>query len=303
MVTATGYLNPRYAQSLIEYGIPRELPRCGGWILERQIPGSPYRDAMGCYPLFMCQDWSQLAHDLQNLEDGLITLAMVADPFCTCDEPSLHRIFDVVIAFKKHYVADLQRPIDEIVSRHHRRYARKALENVQVEICEEPIRYIDEWTALYASLSERHNVNGLRAFSRIAFLKQLSIPGLVMFRATYRGTAVGTAIVVIQQDVAYGHLIGFNEVGHELGVSYALYYSHFGYLFDKVRWIDWGGTSGVQNNALDGLSQFKRGWSTDTRIAYFCGKVLDQARYAALVEEKTISETTYFPAYRSDERL
>jgi hypothetical protein len=175
------------------------------------------------------------------------------------------------------------------------------LEKVQVEICEEPSHYVDEWTALYTSLSERHNVNGLRAFSRTAFLKQLSIPGLVMFRATYRGTAVGAAIISLQQDVAYGHLMGINEVGHELGVSYALYWSHFPYLSNKVRWLDWGGTSGVQNNSQDGLSRFKRGWSTGTRTAYFCGKVINQEKYAALAETRTLYKTNYFPAYRSGE--
>jgi len=296
----TGYLHPQYAESLSEFGTPRELPGCGGWILERQIPEFPDRDAMGCYPIFVCQDWSQLALDLQDLDD-LVSLALVTDPFGEYDEAYLHRCFDVVLPFKEHYIVDLQRPINEIVSRHHRYYARKASENVHIEICKEPIRYVDEWAALYTALSDRHSVTGVRAFSRTAFVKQLSIPGLVMFRATYRGTAVGAALCFVQKDVAYGHLMGINEVGHELGVSYALYWSHLPYLSDKVRWLDWGGTSGVQNRDRDGLSQFKRGWSTGTRTAYFCGKVINQERYAALVEAKAPPETKYFPPYRSGE--
>ena len=35
----SGYLHPNYAQSLAEFGKPRELTNCGGWILEREIPG------------------------------------------------------------------------------------------------------------------------------------------------------------------------------------------------------------------------------------------------------------------------
>ncbi len=122
-----------------------------------------------------------------------------------------------------------------------------------------------------------------------------------MFRAIYRESTVGAALCLMQEDVAYGHLMGINEVGHKLGASYALYWSNFEYFNDKVRWIDWGGTSGIQNNLADGLSQFKRGWSTDTRTAYFCGKIINQKRYQALIEAYTSSETRYFPAYRNGE--
>jgi hypothetical protein len=46
----TGYMHPQYARSLAEFGIPRKLPRCRGWILQRQIPDFPHYDGMGCYP-------------------------------------------------------------------------------------------------------------------------------------------------------------------------------------------------------------------------------------------------------------
>ena len=45
-----GYAHPDYPLSLKESGEPYELPRCGGWILIRPIPGTIYEDAMGCYP-------------------------------------------------------------------------------------------------------------------------------------------------------------------------------------------------------------------------------------------------------------
>jgi len=297
----TGYLHPRYPESLSEFGTPHELPRCGGWILEREIPKSGYSDAMGCYPLFVCRDWARLAPDLQDLGDDLVSLALVTDPFGEYELADLQRCFEVVFPFKEHYIVDLNRPVNEIVSRHHRYYARKVSENVQIEICEEPIQYIDEWVALYADLTRRHKVTGIRTFSHAAFLNQLSIPGLVMFRAVYKDTVVGAALCFMQEDVAYGHLMGINEAGHELGASYALYWSHLSYLSGKVHWLDWGGTSGVQENGADGLSQFKRGWSTGTRTAYFCGKIINQERYAELVETRAPTETNYFPAYRSGE--
>ena len=66
-----GYAHPAYAHSLAEFGSPRPLPRSGGWLLERPIPGSPYRDAMGCYPLFAAQDWSRLYSDLDEISGGI----------------------------------------------------------------------------------------------------------------------------------------------------------------------------------------------------------------------------------------
>jgi hypothetical protein len=295
----TGYVHPQYAKSLSEFGTLRELPRCGGWILERQIPTSPFRDAIGCYPIFTCRDWARLALDLQGLDNDLVSLALVTDPFGSYEEADLQSCFDVVSPFKKHYVADLSRPANEIISRHHRYYARKALQNVRVEICEEPIRHIDEWVAMYNALAHRQNITGIRAFSRKAFLTQLTVPGLVMFRAICRNTPVGAALCFIQEDVAYGHLLGISEPGRQLGVAYALFFSHFSYLRGKVHWLDWGGTSGISDNSADGLSQFKRGWSTGTRTVFFCGKVINQERYAALAGAQPV--TSYFPAYRHNE--
>lgn len=89
----TGYLHQAYAQSLAEFGSPIKLPRSQRWILKRQILGFPYYDAMGCYPLFTCRDWSQLHADIENLNDELICLSLVTDPFGNYDETYLRRCF------------------------------------------------------------------------------------------------------------------------------------------------------------------------------------------------------------------
>jgi hypothetical protein len=89
----TDYMHPQYARSLAEFGIPRELPKCRGWILQRQIPGFPYYDGMGCYPLFSCQDWAQLFADLQTLSTELISQSVVTDPFGDFDAAYLRECF------------------------------------------------------------------------------------------------------------------------------------------------------------------------------------------------------------------
>jgi Acetyltransferase (GNAT) domain len=298
----TGYLHSGYAESLGEFGVPLELPRCKGWILERQISGFSYQDAMGCYPLFSCQDWSQLQADLENLGDRLVSLSLVTDPFGEYDEAYLQKCFkDTVIPFKQHFTVDLSKPIDTIVSKSHRSTVRRAMQKVEVEWCPDPTLFLAEWIELFEVLRERHNITGIRAFSRTAFAKHLSLPGMVMFRAVSQGITVGLDLWYVQKDVAYGHLVAISPLGYRLRASYALKWYLLHYFVDKVRWLDLGGVSGANNHATKGLNDFKMGWSTGTQTVYLCGRIFDSKRYGEIVKAKGITATSYFPAYRVGE--
>ena len=295
-----GYAHHNYAGSLEEFGTPRELSNCGGWVLERPIADTPYRDAMGCYPLFVCRDWSQLAVDLHDFRHDLVSLGLVADPFGQYDEALLRHCFDRVIPFKEHFVADLSQPITTIVSAHHQKYTRRAFKNVSIDICEHPARFLDEWTELYGNLTEKFDVRGIRAFSRSSFEKQLNIPGAVMLRALHQGETVAAHLVYVNDDVCYGHLVGCSETGQKLLASYALYWAEIEYFTGKARWFDWGAGAGLSSEN-NGLTQFKRGWSTGTRLTWFCGKIFNKEQYAEIVRQKGVPETAYFPAYRMGE--
>jgi hypothetical protein len=297
-----GYNHPDYALSLAQYGTPLELPRCGGWLLERQIPGFPYRDAMGCYPLFCCEDWSRLEEDLDEIGSDLVSLSLVTDPFGAYDLPYLHHCFkDLVLPFKKHFIVDLRRPINEIVSKNRRKKVRRSNKEISIEICQRPIEHLDVWMELYSRLTKKHNITGMRAFSREAFTKQLCIPGMVMFRALHKGMTVGATLWYLQGEVGYGHLAAFDQIGYELQSSYALDWFSLEYFSDKVRWLDFGGSAGLKQNTGDGLDMYKKGWSSETRISYFCGKILNEELYKGIVREQKIATTDYFPAYRSGE--
>ncbi|HEV2852071.1 MAG TPA: hypothetical protein VHC97_04630 [Thermoanaerobaculia bacterium] len=295
----TGYLHPGYAASLAGLGKPRLLPASGGWILEREIPGSSGRDAMGCYPLFACQCWDRLEEDLRDLE-GLVSLALVADPFGDYDEPLLRRCFDRVVPFKRHFVVDLGRPLAEIGSKHHRYYQRRASAGVEVEECPCPAEHLDEWTGLYGHLVRRHGLTGIQAFSRAAFAAQLSTPGLVMLRAVHLGETVGIHLWYLQGEVAYSHLQASSDLGYRLMASYALYGAALRLLAPWVRWLDLGAGAGIAEPSR-GLEQFKAGWATGTRTAWFCGRVLDPERYATLSAGAGREPADYFPAYRAGE--
>jgi hypothetical protein len=294
----TGYLHPEYVVSLAGLGTPRLLPASGGWILEREIPGTSGRDAMGCYPLFACRRWDRLEEDLHGLEGGLVSLALVADPFGEHGEPLLRRCFDRVVPFKRHFVVDLGRPLAEIGSKHHRYYQRKASAAVEVEECPCPAGHLDEWTGLYGHLVRRHGLTGIQAFSRSIFAAQLSIPGLVMLRAVHGGETVGIHLWYLQGEVAYSHLQASSDLGYRLMASYALYGAALRLLSPRVRWLDLGAGAGVAVPSR-GLERFKAGWATETRTAWFCGRVLDPERYAELSAGR--EPAGYFPAYRAGE--
>jgi hypothetical protein len=301
LIMISGYLHPDYADSLAEFGTPFELPRCKGWILKRSIPGFPYRDAMGCYPLFACEDWSNLHAALEDLGSDIVSLALVTDPFGKYTFSYLKECFDVVIPFKEHYVLDLSQPLKAIVTRHHRYYANKALRSIYVERCIEPIRYLDEWMNFYSVLTQKHGLRGIKAFSKTAFTKQLSVPGIVMFRALHQSGPVGAHLWYIQEEVGYSHLAACSATGYDLMASYALYSSAIEYFVNKLHWLDLGAGAGAMSNDTDGLSRFKSGWSTGARTSFFCGRIYNKRRYAEITKAKGISVTDYFPVYRKGE--
>ena len=256
---------------------------------------------MGPYPLFSCRDWSALAADLTHLADSLVSVTIVADPFGDHDETVLRTAFpDVARPFRVHDVADLTREPSSYVARHHRRAARKGLAVLDIERVPEPSTLLSEWVVLYANLIDRHEISGVRAFTREAFETQLAVPGLVAFRASYEGQAVGMMLWYRSGDVAHFHLAAFSTLGYELFASHALTWSAIrDFAADQLRWVDLGGAPAAARSA--GLERFKAGWSTDTRLAYVCGRIVNPVIYKALVATRTAGSSAYFPAYREGE--
>jgi hypothetical protein len=300
----SGYMHRLYAESLAEFGQPRKLSRCKGWILVRDIAGSPWQDAMGCYPLFACLDWQQLGTDLEEIGSDLVSLALVTDPFGAFDEKLLRRCFgDLVYPYKEHYIVDLQQPLTSYASTHHMRYARKSLQVVRVEMCHDPVMLLEDWVDLYSQLIRKHDIQGIAAFSRLAFTKQLGTPGIVAFRAVYENETVGILLWYTQGRVGYYHLGAFSDTGYKVRASFALFWyaiDHFA-SSGTMQWLDLGAGAGVKKDKTDGLSRFKEGWSSGTRTAFFCGRIFDPVRYSELAPVDQNPSTNYFPAYRLGE--
>jgi len=122
-----------------------------------------------------------------------------------------------------------------------------------------------------------------------------------MLRATHLDSTIGIGIFLVHGGVAYAHLAAYSKAGYSLRASSAMYWSSIELLTGTVGWIDWGANAGTVGDTSDGLSQFKRGWSTGMRTAYLCGRIFDRQKYSEIVTLKGVPANNYFPAYRYGE--
>jgi len=197
----------------------------------------------------------------------------------------------------------LSRSPVSFVAAPHRRKARKALERIDVQHCEDATLLLNDWIELYANLIKRHGIRGLTAFSADAFKSQLSVPGISVFRAIGGNETVGMTLWYIDSEVAYYHLGAYSELGYKSDASFALFWRALEWFSSqRLKWLDLGAGAGLSGaNRSDGLSRFKRGWATGTRTAYFCGRIFDQSKYDEVMRARNITATEYFPAYREGE--
>jgi hypothetical protein len=298
---ATGYQSLDYVASLQEFGRPFSLPLSGGFLLERVISGTADTDVMGPYPLFCCRDWSALATDLAELEDRIVSVMLVTDPFGPDQPAALASAFSHgLVRYKDHHVIDLEIPLDQSVCPHHRRNVRKALSGLTVEELADPSQHLATWCRLYDDLIHRHHLTGMNRFSPKAFGLQFTVPGLAAFRAVDDdGETVGMVLWYCQGEVGYYHLAAYSPRGYKTKASYALFWEGANRLRDRLRWLSLGAGAGVTCTGNDGLTRFKKGWSPLVRPTYLGRHVASPGRYAELCRGLTASD--FFPAYRSPE--
>ena len=298
-----GYQHHDYAHSLSEFGVPQALAHTGGWLLKRSIPESNFYDAMGCYPLFSCLNWKNLYEDLEELKDQCVAVSLVTDPFAGISFHTLKQFFkDVCLPFKEHFVIDLSLRRGTYVSKHHKRYARKALNNVEFRICDRPEIKLKEWVDLYSFLIRRHNITGIPRFSPEILGKQMRIPGCIAFQARIGNRTVGMQLWYRMQDRAYYHLGASNDEGYRCYSAFAIFWEAMAYFKKQgIRWLSLGSGAGAKQSANDGLSQFKRGWANTSRTVYFCGAITHKEHYKTLMSRRKVHTGDYFPVYRTGE--
>jgi hypothetical protein len=294
-----GYSNERYAASFAEFGKLLPLNGADSWLLVRKIAGTPFSDAIGAYPFFMCEDFSKCATEMSGLAEGVVSVALVPDPFLGLSYQQLQVQFDIAIPYKTHYLVDLDVTFDRYLRKNHRYYAKRSRSRMAVEMAKDASAYAVEWVELYRHLVERHGIAGLRAFSPKALAEQLSVPGCHYFRAVHENSVVGALICYLDRGVVYAHLTSTTPLGQTLMAQYALLWNAIEYFRGRAKWFELGGVPGSSDqDSGEGLAFFKRGWATVTCQAYFCGKILNRTRYGELCVSFGAPNSKHFPAYR-----
>ena len=94
----------------------------------------------------------------------------------------------------------------------------------------------------------------------------------------------------------------YTEEGYELRASFALFRKALDYFAESgLNYANLGAGAGLGSSAGDGLTRFKRGWSSCVRTAFICGRIFDREEYDRLARLRGVEDTDYFPAYRSGE--
>jgi hypothetical protein len=286
------YASEQYACAFEGIGVPLACPGLGTWVLVRAIPGTARVDGAGGYPLAVLHPQADLSADVERLrERGIVSLALVADPFFGPSPQRLQSQFDVVRPFKRHFVHDYARAFR--YGGHHRYEVKRAHADCEVRAVALG-EHLAGWTQLYRELCARHGIEGLQRFSPVYFARLAELPGLHALAAWRSGTLIGMHLFVEHEGVAYSHLAAFSEEGYRCRAGYALN-DHAIVHFSGRRLLDFGGAAGA-GDAESGLARFKRGFANAEETVHLCGKVVDGAAYDLLC--RGARPTEYFPAYR-----
>lgn len=292
-----GYGSKQYCQTLSAYGDSLYLPNSQGYLLKRPVPDQPYFDAINPYPLYTCHHWDRLYKDLKEQEAELVSISLVTDPFGHFQLQQLKSFFrDKFLLFKQHFIIDLKQHPEQFISSHHRRNARKGLKQCQIEKIDQPLHYLEDWQKCLNILIKKHDLQGLNAYHNVCFKTLFEMPEVLIFRAFNATENLGFLIWVCQGNKAYYHLAAYYPSGYEQFASFALFKTSIEYFkVHGFEYLNLGAGAGL-NNEESGLTRFKKGWSTDTKPVYFCGKICNPERYWQLSQQK---KSDYFPVYRA----
>lgn len=293
------YATLEFGKSLSHIGDPIYISEWGTTVLARDC-GDGYRDAIGTYPIVAFGRDADIEAGLDRLEDlGFVSIVFVIDDVHRPDLAMLRRYFDIVRLFKTHYLYDRSLSTKDF-SKHHRYEVRRAFRCLRVEKLTLSDN-LDAWRALYDDLLARHDLRGTMHDFPAAHHELLAkLPQAAAIGAFSDNRLVSCHIWICSGFHAMSHLAASTPEGYALGASYAVNDASIDLLGDQ-RLFNLGGGAGSSAGDTNGLVRFKKGFANLTAPAYICGKVLDEAAYAALSTKAgaAIRDGTYFPAYRA----
>jgi Acetyltransferase (GNAT) domain len=255
---------------------------------------------MGCYPLFACKNWYGLADDLYKKQNDWVSFSLVTDPFGRSNKQALKTFFeDKSIPFKDHFIVNLKGDWKNFINKSHLRKACKAVGTINIVREENPLDFINEWNRLYTNLIRRHQITGITRFSQKIFRGMFETPGLHVYTATLDGETIGMVLFYEMAGVVYYHLGAYSDVGYQQNASFGIFLRAIEDFANAGKtYLNLGAGAGLTNDANDGLSRFKKGWVSETKTAWFCGKVFNKEIYRDLTKSlEKIND--YFPLYRA----
>jgi hypothetical protein len=287
------YSTKEYVKSLYKESKIISIQDWDANLISRKIDDH-HEDIIGSYPIAIIDRNSNLRNGLMYLKDqGYISLVMVLDDFHRPPLDKLSMEFDIVKAYKTHYVQDYKIG-NYLPSKHHAYEIGKARSKVTVK--QFSLRqYLDEWINLYDNLKSRHNLTGVHDFSKDHHDILCSLNGIVSIGAFYSGELVSAHIWIKGSKYVFSHLAASSLIGYKLGAAYAVYDESMK-VFQNEEKINLGGTSGTDDAVLDGLAKFKIGFTNSTVNSYICCKIFNTDIYNNL--SRNNSNTNFFPSYR-----
>jgi len=286
------YATPAYAES---FGMGHiDVPEWRTSLLVRPIPDTSWSDALGCYPLTALHRDADLAAGLDRLRAaGLVSVALVPDPLTGPSPEALAAAFPVCRPFKTHYLIDREAGPVRFGNTHRKQVNRsyRALNITATDIR----RNDGEWIRTYQHTVERHGVTGIANFAPCYFAALAKMTEATVVAAFREDRMVAMAVWIRSGDIAYGHIGGASDVGHQFYAMYGVIATATTHFAD-CQVIHLGGVAGNAEDPDDGLVFFKKGFANRQVTAHLCGAVLDEHRYGLLVAGR--SPTTFFPEYR-----
>jgi hypothetical protein len=294
-----GYLSPDYGRSFAPFGPIVTLPQSGLQLLQRPI-GNGQFDLTGLYPYSMCPNWCKLALDMDFLHNsGAVSVVFVGDPFETPKIADHLVNWHLCRPFKTHFIVDLQTNWRQLLPKETRRNSRRALELQSIKTVTSDPAYAPDLWALYQTTISRFKLTGIQRLSPEVIQAQLAIEGSVLVLGRDDTGITGAMTAFCHGATANAHIEFLAPDAHAKKTSYGLLFTMLEEL-ERLgcRYVNLGGSAGVEDTPDDGLTQFKKRWAKTQRSALICGKILNSSAYSALCKQTPSGVSSFFPAYR-----
>ncbi len=290
------YNTLQFARSYEFAGAIVSLPRSGLKVIQRRIRGQ-YYDLLGVYPFVHEVDVALLELDLQELSSDVVSLVMVADPFCSPQMLENTTHWEVSRPFKRQSMLNLQTDDAPPWSKNLRRDIRIGTASNDLSWAKPGADSARTFWNLYQRIVEKHQVDGIARLSEKSIEQQLSCQGASMLIATDSKQVSGAAIIFRVGDWANLHLMAVHPGAMKSCAGAALLAQTIEQLrAEGSRLFNLGGSAGLQDAANDGLWKFKKRWGDCTGETALLGKVLNPSAYQTLCSGR--QRRPFFPAYR-----